>query len=50
MTFSNYTQCATLANQTAPHTGTIKINLADWVLHPGYYDVKVSELFFLEVQ
>ena len=48
MTFANnYIQCKILANQTALNTGTIKINLADWVLQPGYYDVKVYVKLFL---
>ncbi len=42
MIFASYIQCKMLANQTALNTGAIKINLSDWVLHPGYYDVKVS--------
>ena len=60
MIVANYIQCTLLANQTALNTGTIKIKLTDWVLHPGYYNVKVdvknlllhvnSKLSFLEVQ
>ena len=42
MSFANHIQCTLLANQTALNAGTIKINLTDWVIYPGYYDVKVN--------
>ncbi|XP_028394857.1 uncharacterized protein LOC114518999 [Dendronephthya gigantea] len=42
MTFAGRVQCKLLSNQTTSHTGSIMINLADWVLQPGIYDVKMG--------